>query len=149
MEIDGPMGSFSLHKNKDRPAVFLIGGVGITPVYSIIRDASEHTLPHKLYLFYSNRTEKDAPFLKELDSLSHSNKNFTFIPTFTDLPDGTYWKGDKGYINKEMINRRASNIVGAIYYVSGPQAMVLATRKLLDEMGVSEDDIKIEEFSGY
>lgn len=149
MEIDGPMGSFILHKNIDRPAVFLIGGIGITPVFSILQDASENKTPHKLYLFYSNRTEKDAPFIKELQALEKMNSNFIFIPTLSNVEGESSWKGETGYISKEMISRHIIDTTNAIFYITGPQSMVLTMRKLLDEMGVSEDDIKTEEFSGY
>ena len=61
--IGSAMGSFTLHKNSARPAVFLAGGIGITPFISIVRQADHDRLPHKLYLFYSNRRPEDAPFL--------------------------------------------------------------------------------------
>jgi ferredoxin-NADP reductase len=147
MELDGPIGSFVLHQNTERRAVFLIGGIGITPVYSIIKDASHNNLPHKLTLFYSNRQKKDAPFFEELEICQKSYPNFTFVPTFTD--EGESWNGEKGYIDEDMIKRHVPDINNVVWYISGPQAMVGAMRKLLNGMKVSEDDIKTEEFSGY
>lgn len=61
--VSRPRGSFTLHKDFTRPAVFLAGGIGITPMRSIIHWATQERLPHKLYLFYSNREAEDAPFL--------------------------------------------------------------------------------------
>ena len=54
-KLDGPRGSFTLHKNASKAAVFLAGGIGITPFFSILRNAAHGKLPHRLYLFYSNR----------------------------------------------------------------------------------------------
>jgi len=48
--IDSPMVSFTLHKNSAKPAMFLAGGIGITPFVSIVRQADHDRLPHKLYL---------------------------------------------------------------------------------------------------
>lgn len=48
-----------------RPAVFLAGGIGVTPFLSMSRDAAEKRLPHKIFLFYSNRRPEDAAFLDE------------------------------------------------------------------------------------
>jgi ferredoxin-NADP reductase len=48
VKIDSPMGSFTLHKNSSKPAVFLAGGIGITPFISIVRQADHDRLPHKL-----------------------------------------------------------------------------------------------------
>ena len=53
--VSRPRGSFTLHRDITRPAVFLAGGIGITPIRSILRWATQEHLPHKLYLFYSNR----------------------------------------------------------------------------------------------
>src|SRR5512136_3111212 len=59
IQVDGPFGSFNLHKNRDKPAVFLAGGIGITPFMSMIRDATRSADPRLLYLFYSNRRPED------------------------------------------------------------------------------------------
>ena len=63
--VSRPRGSFMLHRDITRSAVFLAGGIGIAPVRSIIYQATQERLPHKLYLFYSNREADDAAFLKE------------------------------------------------------------------------------------
>ena len=55
VKIGSAAGSFTLHKNPAKPAVFLAGGIGITPFLSIVRQADHDRLPHRLYLFYSNR----------------------------------------------------------------------------------------------
>src|SRR5438876_11912968 len=64
VKIGALMGSFTLHKNSAKPAVFLAGGIGITPFVSIVRQADHDRLPHKLHLFYSNRRPEDAPSSK-------------------------------------------------------------------------------------
>ncbi|MDF1929995.1 FAD-dependent oxidoreductase [Legionella pneumophila] len=69
LKLDAPYGSFTLHNNKAIPAVFLTGGIGITPVRSIVTQATEDKLPHQIYLFYSNNRPEDTAFLEELKSL--------------------------------------------------------------------------------
>ena len=61
VDVEGPFGSFVLHKNAARPALFFAGGIGITPFRSIIKDATERRLPHPMTLFYSNRTAGARP----------------------------------------------------------------------------------------
>src|SRR5712692_1601326 len=85
VKIDSAMGSFTLHKNSAKPAVFLAGGIGITPFLSIVRQADHDRLLHKLYLFYSNRRPEDAPFLEALQMLEKSNPNFKLIGTMTEM----------------------------------------------------------------
>lgn len=148
VEIDGPMGSFTLHQRTEKPAVFLMGGIGITPVYSMIKDALAKKTGHTMYLLYSNRTPEGSAFLDELTTLSKEHANLVFIPVMTDAsPDA--WKGETGHIDGELVGRHVKDIKDAIVYISGPQGMVSAMRKLANELGVIDDDIKTEEFSGY
>jgi ferredoxin-NADP reductase len=63
VRIVGTFGSLTLHHNADRPAVFLAGGIGITPFRSMLRQAAEQKLLHRLSLFYSNGRPGDAAFL--------------------------------------------------------------------------------------
>jgi len=150
IEFDGPMGSFTLHEKASRPAVILVGGIGITPFMSIVKDAAERSLPHKIYMFYSNHRPEDTAFLAVLQDLAKKNPNFTFIPTMTDMEKSPQqWEGERGYIDMAMIDRHISDKNDAIYYTAGPQTMVGAMRKMLNDAGISNDDIRTEEFSGY
>jgi ferredoxin-NADP reductase len=150
VKIDAAMGSFTLHKNSAKPAVFLAGGIGITPFISVVRQADHERLPHKLYLFYSNRRPEDAPFLETLQALERSNPNFRLICTMTAMPRSRkVWNGETGLIDNEMLSRHLTDLQGPIYYVAGPPSMVTGMRKMLVAAGVDEDDIRTEEFGGY
>lgn len=106
VQIEGPFGDFTLHNNISRPAVFLMGGIGITPVRSIVVEAAEKKLVHKIFLFYSNRQSKDAAFFRELKNLELKNINYKFIPTMTDMPDNdVLWQGERGYIDSAMLKK--------------------------------------------
>jgi len=74
--VSRPRGSFTLHKDFARPAVFLAAGIGITPVRSILDWTVQERMPRKLYLFYSNREAVDAAFLEELEALTMQNPRF-------------------------------------------------------------------------
>jgi ferredoxin-NADP reductase len=150
VKIDGPGGSFVLHRKSEKPAVFLAGGIGITPFLSIIRQAGHDRSPHHLYLFYANRRPEDAAFLDLLSEATKGNPNFHLIATITEMDKShREWKGETGYINKEMLTKHLPSLQGPIYYLAGPPAMVAAMRRTLIEAGVDEDDIRTEEFSGY
>ena len=150
VKMEGPMGSFTLHHNASKPAVFLAGGIGITPFSSIIRHAANAKLPHRLYLFYSNRRPEDAAFMEVLGELEKQNPNYKFIPSMSEMAKSARpWKGETGFINREMLERHLPALQGPIYYVAGPPAMVTAMRQMLSAAGVDEDDIRTEEFAGY
>ncbi len=150
LKFEGPMGSFTLHKNSAKAAVFLAGGIGITPFRSMLLQAAKDKLPHLLYLFYSNRRPEDAAFLSELQELSKSDSRFIFIPAMSEMEHSKKdWSGERCLINWELLAKHFCDLKGPIYYVAGPPAMVVATQQILTKAEVSEDDIRTEEFGGY
>ncbi len=150
VKMDSATGDFTLHKNSARPAVFLAGGIGITPFSSMVRQAYHDHTPHKLYLFYSNRRPEDALFIEVLRNLEKINPNFRFVATMTDMPRSKKtWSGETGRINLEMLSKYLNDLGGPIYYIAGPSALVSGMRKMLVLSGIDEDDIRTDEFAGY
>jgi len=150
VKIGSAAGSFTLHRNPAKPAVFLAGGIGITPFLSMVRQADHDRLPHKLYLFYSNRRPEDAAFLAALQTLEKTNPHFHLICTMTEMSKSKKeWKGETVLIDKELLSRHLAVLQGPIYYIAGPPPMVAAMRQTLVTAGIDEDDIRAEDFAGY
>lgn len=150
LSLDAPHGSFTLHDDMCFPAVFLTGGIGVTPVRSIVLQAMHDNLPHRILVFYSNRGPEDAAFLDELMECQDSNPNYTFVGTMTEMEKSSReWDGETGFIDKAMLLKFISDMTLPIFYIDGPPAMVKAMRQLLSETGVDKGNIRTEEFSGY
>lgn len=148
IKFDGPYGDFKLHKTLTTPAVFLTGGIGVTPVRSIVAQATHDKLDQQITLFSSNRTLELAPFHETFVKYAAENDKFQFIPVITQTaPEG--WTGETGYVTAEMLHKYIPDMTAPIYYLSGPAEMVAAMRKILVEAQVNEDNIRTEEFSGY
>ena len=148
LKVSPALGSFTLHKDISRPAVFLTGGIGITPMRSIIEWATLAKLPHKLLLLYSNRTPQTTAFLSDLETWTKQNPNFKLVATVTDMQDPK-WRNEHGRIDGTMLRKHVTDLMKPIYYLAGPPEMVSAMRRLLEAAEVSEDYIKTEEFAGY
>lgn len=150
IKLEGPMGSFNLHKNAAKPAVFLAGGIGITPFMSMAREAARQQDPHQISLFYSNRRPEDTAFMDELPTLEKQNSRFHLIATMVEMDKSTQpWNGERGFIDAAMLKRHLPGLNGPIYYIAGPPGMVAAMRDMLAKAGVDEDDIRTEDFAGY
>lgn len=150
VQIEGPYGDLALHEDANRPAVFLAGGIGVTPFRSMALDAANRGLQHRLFLFYSNRKPEDAAYLAELRELEQKNPRFKLISTFTEggasLPGGVV---ENGHINAEMLAKHVGDLTSPIFYVAGPPAMVSAMEGLLKSAGVSQANVHAEKFAGY
>lgn len=150
VKIDGPFGDLRLHNDSSRDAVMLCGGIGITPFRSIILNATQNKLPHRIVLFYSNRRPEDAPFLEELQALEKQNPNFKLIACMTGMEKSRRrWNGESEKISRNMLEKHLGGFPSAIYYVTGPPGFVAGIRAILAESGVDDDDIRTEEFGGY
>lgn len=150
VRLEGPYGNLTLHADATRPAAFLAGGIGITPFRSILVHAAQARLPHRLFLFYSNRRPEDAAFLDELQALQRENPNYTFIGTMTEMERSRrQWPGETGHMNQTMLARFLSGVARPIFYVAGPPQMVSGLHIMLSGAGVTDGDIRTESFTGY
>src|ERR1035437_6393033 len=150
VKLDGPSGDLTLHNDVKRTAVFLAGGIGITPFRSIVFRAAKEKLPHRIFLFYSNRRPEDAPFLDELQALERENPNYRLIASMTGMAKSHRpWHGEVGLIDREMLLRYLKDAVSPIYYLAGPPEMVKGLHTMINEAGVDDDNIRAEEFAGY
>ena len=150
VKIEGPSGDLILQNDFTRAAVFLAGGIGITPFRSIVHWAAKEKLPNCIVLFYSNRRPEDAPFLAELQSLEKDNPKYKLIASMTEMEKShQLWNGETGPINQAMLSRHLKGAASGIHYIAGPPAMVNGLHDMLKTAGVDDDDIRAEEFAGY
>lgn len=147
LKLDGPYGDFTLHKTESTPAVFIIGGIGVTPVRSMIAQATHDKTSHKITLIHASRTLADLPYNADFVALATDNPNFSYVMT-VDAPTED-WQGEHGRVTPEMIKKHVPELDKPIYYLSGPDGMVKAMRQLLIGLNVNEDNIRTEEFTGY
>ncbi len=149
-KLEGPFGSLGLHKDRARPAVFIAGGIGITPFMSILRQAAKDELAQRLLLLYSNRRPEDAAFLAELQQLEQQNKDFRLVATMTEMSKSSRpWAGATGLIGEDLVKGVGADLSAPIYYLAGPPAMVEGVRQTLNRSGIDDDDVRSEEFYGY
>ncbi len=148
--IEGPFGELTLHEDAARPAVFLTGGIGVTTFRSIVFQAAHEKLPHHIILFYSNRRPEDAAFLTELEALQQTNPNYQLVATMTDMKDSKQpWAGEIQQIDAELLAKYAEATKNGIFYITGPSKMVKALQGILAGIGVHNDDVRTEEYTGY
>ena len=148
VKVKDPAGRMTLHKDEDKGAVFLVGGIGITPFMSILREVAATGQNRKITLIYSNKNEASAAYYQELHQLETDLPNFEFIPSFTnDHPVG--WQGETGRIVEAMIKKYVDDPLEAVFYTAGPPGMVSAIIKTIEGLGVPDEQIRSEDFDGY
>lgn len=145
--FNAPMGNCKF-SDEYKKIGFLIGGIGITPVISILEYISARKLPTDVLLYYSNRTEKDIAFKKELDYFSSRSDNVKIVYTITGSePLDT--RCIHGTINKDLLLKDKKGIKDRLMYIFGPPKMVEAMSSLCVELDCNKDKILAENFIGY
>lgn len=145
-----PLGSFLLDETAPKH-FFLSGGIGITPLRSMCRDALDRVLPVDMALLYGNRSPEDIAFRDDFENAAKSSGNFKVIfslDTAGVCPSS--WKGRCGFIDAAMIREEAPDYLERVFYVCGPPGMVGHLTNILEtELKVPAPQIKRENFAGY
>lgn len=127
---------------------FLIGGIGITPVISIIEYIIDTKMDTDVLLFYSNRTDEEIAFKQELDHWQRINCNLRVFYTVTDCPSNDQ-RCLFGHIDKNLVASNAADIKERVMFSFGPTKMVEAMTDICIDLGCKKEQIKTENFIGY
>jgi ferredoxin-NADP reductase len=143
VDIEGPTGAFTFPDNpREQRFVFIAGGTGIAPLRAMLRHAL--TLPHRaIGLYYSARTPEEFAYETELQALAQAGE-IELRQTITRSP-GSAWAGARGRIGRSGLERLVHH-PETLCFVCGPRALVDDVPKLLGELGVARDRIRIEEW---
>lgn len=127
---------------------FLSGGIGITPIRSICKFATDKKLSTDIVLLYGNRAEEDIAFRDDFAEMQKNNKNMRVIYTLDNASE--QWKGRTGHINDEMVTGEIPDFKKRVFYICGPPKMVEVLVDILKgKLSVEKDKIKTENFIGY
>jgi ferredoxin-NADP reductase len=150
VRIVSPTGSMSLHDDPDRAIVMIAGGIGITPFMSMLRSEAEAHRPRPMLLLYSNSRPETAAYLEELRALEQRLDGFRLVATMTEMEgsDST-WDGETRRIDADMVREASSDLPRPHYYIAAAPDMAEDMRQMLDDMGIDDDDIHSEDFTGY
>ncbi|MBX6334234.1 hypothetical protein IRY61_02745, partial [Candidatus Saccharibacteria bacterium] len=134
---DGPEGDFTL-QDPARNYLFVVGGIGITPIRSMLTEAAAKGLQLNASLLYANRSEQDIPFRDELEAMRAANPNLKI--EYVIEPDR---------LDEARLRAAIQAIENPLIYISGPEPMVKSLAEQVKAMGVAEENIKMDDFPGY
>jgi predicted ferric reductase len=145
--LDGPFGAFSVDRHPHAQGyVFIAGGIGITPIMSMLRTLVDRGDERPLLLIYANNRWEDVTFRDEFEALQQ-RLNLRVVHVLRDPPEG--WQGEQGFVSRELLARylppeRKRNTYET--FICGPKPMMDAVEKALAELGVPLGDFHSERF---
>jgi ferredoxin-NADP reductase len=141
VQVSRPMGGLSY--DPTRPAVFVAGGIGITPVRSLLLSAETATAQAPIRLLFSNHAAVEIPFADELAAVAGQRQNLSITwvltsPSAVALPGPVHG----GRLSAELLHEHAAELPDAVFYVTGPAAMVSDVIAMLRGVGVTRNQIR-------
>ncbi|MCE2457792.1 MAG: oxidoreductase [Dehalococcoidia bacterium] len=144
-EVEVALGGDFYYEPEEADSVVLIaGGIGLTPLMSIVRSANELATRTRLALVYSAATPDELLFREELVSIADANPRIRPVFTVTQ-PESDAWDGHTGRIDAGLL-RSESVDLNALFFVCGPPAMIRAMIAMLRELGVPRPRIRYEQW---
>lgn len=142
--LEGPYGAFTLPEDSD-DLFFVVGGIGITPVISMLRTMNNKGDQRKITLLYGTVDGESTVFRQELEELEKT-LDLTVVHVFENPPDE--WTGYSGYISEEIIqDHLPENAAQVHYYVCGPEPLMDLTELTLRKTGAPFYRVHSERFN--
>jgi len=144
--LQGPFGRFShlLHASAQQEVIMIAGGIGITPMLSMLRFMADHSDPRPITLIWSNRTREHLVFTEEFEHLSAKLTGLRRVPIFTQHTNGGK---PSGQLNRRMLETLLSGCSrGSAVFLCGPPPMMTALTTDLKALGFSARSIITETF---
>jgi len=133
--IDGPYGNFSCNKIDNKNQIWIAGGIGITPFFSMATSLGSE---YNIDLYYSVKEAREAVYLDKLNDISNKNNKFKF----------NLWNAkDKGYINSDQILNLSNGLDSKDIFLCGPPSFMENLKEQFLSLGVDIKKIHYENFN--
>jgi ferredoxin-NADP reductase len=145
LKVTGPFGEFTFTGTDAESIVLIAGGVGITPMMSVLRYLTDIAWSGQIFFLYGARSTEEFVFRDELERLERRFANLHVMAAM-QRSAGTVWLGPEGPITQEMLRSAVPDIAKRRVHLCGPPGMMAAIRGQLAELGVPEAQLHTEAF---
>jgi ferredoxin-NADP reductase len=141
-------GDFTLPADVKKPIVMIAGGIGVTPFRSQVADMLAQNAKRPVTLFYEAKTIHDFPYVEIFEEAREKLDMQTVYVVSDKAVAASDWHGEKGHVSPQMLAKYVPDAHQALFYISGPQAMVTTVKNTLRAMGVPRRHIHTDYFPG-
>jgi propane monooxygenase reductase component len=146
LQVKGPFGVFILREHSDAPLIFIGGGAGMAPIWSLLCSMAERNIHRKVTYYYGARTRKDLFHLEEFERLAERLPEFRFVPALSEPAPEDDWDGEVGVIT-DVVDRLEDDLSDHEGYLCGPPPMIDAAVGTLNAHGLPEAKIFFDKFT--
>ena len=144
LSIRKPGGAFVFPKGDDRPVTLLAGGIGITPLMSMLRHCVNTEPTRPITLLYSVNGQRDVVFGEELRWLAKRHPQIKVVVTTTEGPHSSDYHS--GRIDRQMLIDHVQNLGNNVFLLCGPPPMIESMQSILADLDVPKSQVRFEAF---
>jgi CDP-4-dehydro-6-deoxyglucose reductase len=146
LRINGPLGSFFIREDSDKPMIFVAGGTGFGPIKAMLEHLLEEKSPRRMVLYWGARSLKDLYMAERPARWQQEHENFSFIPVLSEAKAEDHWKGRTGYVHQAVLED-VPDLSGYQVYACGAPAMVDSARESFTRRGLPADEFFADSFT--
>lgn len=143
VRLKGPMGSFFLREDSDRPIIFMATGTGFAPIKSMVEHAWRKGIKRPMHLFWGGRKPEDLYMHELAQQWANEHDNFSYTPMLSRANNG--WSGETGYVQDAVV-RAYPDLGGHDVYVCGSPVMIHAAKPVLLAHSLDEHRLHFDSF---
>jgi propane monooxygenase reductase subunit len=146
LEVKGPYGTFTLRERSERDLVFVGGGAGMAPIWSLLTSLAERGSERRATYYYGARSRRDLFHVRELEALRRRLPGFRSVLALSEPGAGDGWEGEVGLIT-DVVERGEGDLSECDGYLCGPPPMVDAAIEVLVAKGLPAERIYFDKFT--
>jgi len=147
LRFEGPLGTFFLREDSDKPIVFVASGTGFAPIKSILETAFAKGIDRPMVLYWGGRRPKDLYMNALAEGWAAAHDNFRYVPVISDALPEDDWHGRSGFVHRAVMED-FPDLSGYQVYACGVPVMVDAARKdFTEQCKLPEDAFFADSFT--
>ncbi len=147
LRFEGPMGSFFLREESDKPIIFIASGTGFAPIQSIIEHIKANKIEREMYLYWGGRRPSDIYYLEKCVAWTKELPNLHFIPVVSDALPEDNWTGRTGFVHAAAMQDIPDMSDYQVYACGAPIVINSASRDFVAKCNLPEDEFYADSFT--
>ena len=147
LRFEGPLGTFYLREDSDKPIVFVAGGTGFAPIKAMVEHCFHAGIGRQMVLYWGVRSLTDL-YMRELPARwQREHSNFTFIPVLSDPRPEDHWTGRTGLVHQAVLDDFDELSGYEVYACGAPGMTDIARKTFVEERALPEDEFYCDAFT--
>jgi CDP-4-dehydro-6-deoxyglucose reductase len=147
LRIEGPMGTFFLREDSDKPMILLASGTGFAPLKAIVEHAINKNTERPMVLYWGGRRPKDLYMSALCEEWARTVPRFRFVPVISDALPEDGWTGRTGYVHRAVMEDIPDMSAYQVYACGAPLMVESAQRDFVAQCRLPEEEFYADSFT--